>query len=59
MATWRAVASQNVTSNKNQSNDQMDDDWETDPDFVVSLSSIQILYFDYNFAFQFKFHSIL
>jgi len=51
MATWRAVASQNVTSNKNQSNDQMDDDWETDPDFVVSLSSIQILYFDYNFVF--------
>jgi hypothetical protein len=59
MATWRAVASQNVTSNKNQSNDQMDDDWETDPDFVVSLSSIQILYFHYNFVFQFKFHSIL
>jgi hypothetical protein len=38
MATWRAIASQNVTDNKNQSNDQKDDDWETDPDFVVSLS---------------------
>jgi len=39
--TWRHLASQNIKPTQVQ-NDE-DDDWETDPDFVVSVTLIKRL----------------
>lgn len=44
MSTWRSMVSTGSALNKVNTKNDSDDDWETDPDFIVSYSLLFLFF---------------